>query len=331
MPEKISKHLKHLSYLWVTDELSNSEKIKFERTLSKSPLLKSYVKELQSSLGLISHLEEKQPSESFLQGQRNLLRGRILSLETESIYSRFLRKIRNHLQRTEFLLFPKRPILAVVTYLFIGLIIGRYFLAPQLSQEPSTIAEIPIEKRIQSILEKEQLIATNIELKENGSNQIAFQLRAEDEFSYTGNPEDNLVKELLFYFLLNDNNPGRRLRSVKLMSEFTATDEVKMVMLSALLTDNNPGVRLRSIRSLSAFEIDKQISDVCIKVLLEDDNPAVRMEALKILTKYPEDRLYPILQVVARLDENEFIRNEAGKFLDKMGSRLKPQQIGKES
>ncbi len=331
MHEKIPKRLKRLSYLWVTDELSNSEKIKFERRLSKSPILKSYVKELQSSFGLIPHLEGKHPSDPFLKGQRNLLRGRILSLKAESPYSRFLTKIRNFLQRAEFLFFPKRPILAVVAYLLIGLIIGRYFLAPQLSQEPGTITEIPIEKRIHSILEQEQLVATNIELKRNGSNQIAFQLRAEDEFSYTGNPEDNLVKELLFYFLLNDNNPGRRLRSVKLMSEFTATDEVKMVMLAAILSDNNPGVRLRSIRSLSAFEIDKQISNVCIKILLEDDNPAVRMEALKILKKQPEERLYPILQVVARLDENEFIRNEVGKLLNQMESKLKPQQIGKES
>jgi hypothetical protein len=189
----------------------------------------------------------------------------------------------------------------------------------------------PIKQRIQNIMENRTLAATSIDYPKNGTDKITFQLKAEDKFSYTGGVEDALVRDLLYYLLLNDNNPGRRLRSVKLMSEISTDNESKMVLVSALLTDQNPGVRLRAIRKLAKYPKDKTLTEACMKVLLEDKNSAVRMEALKILSQYPEEQFLPVLQVVSRLDENEFIRNEAARLLDQMEGTYELQSIGDEN
>lgn len=173
-----------------------------------------------------------------------------------------------------------------------------------------------MEERIQSILAQGDLAATRIEPVTNGSDRITFRLKAEDDLTYTGGAEERLVRELLYYLLLNESNPGRRLQSIKLISRFDEDDEMKMVLVAAVLSDENPGVRLRAIRNLASYPVDKIIRDACVKLLLEDGNTAIRMEALNILIRDPDQRLVPILQAVTRLDENPYIRSQASTLLE---------------
>ena len=331
MREKISKHLKYLACLYVEGELSSREMKLFEKELEQSPELRSYVHELHSSLDIVSNLPLKKPTEAFLRGQRNLLRGRIEALKKEPIYATIFRKLEQVFHNIKiFFLVPGRPVLLAVTYILIGLIVGRFLFVPFSTSKTTDIQAISIERRLQDIMKNRRLAAKSIEILKNGTDQVTFQLKAEDEFSYTGGVEDALVRDLLYYLLLNDDNPGRRLRSIKLMSEISADNESKMVLVSALLSDQNPGVRLHAIRKLAKYPKDKIVTEACVKVLLEDDNSAVRIEALKILSQYPDKEFLPVFQVVARLDKNEFIRNEAARLLEQMEGVSELQSIGDE-
>ncbi|MFQ6674301.1 MAG: HEAT repeat domain-containing protein [Fidelibacterota bacterium] len=320
MPEKLSARLKHLATLYVTEELTPGQAERFEERIEQSSLLRQYVEELKSALDLSQQLRSKEPPEIFLKHQRNLLKAKIDMLPGKSVEGTIGRTGRIILDRMDRLFSPRvRPALVAASYVILGLILGRYLLvSPDAPWGPPEQSQAWVEDRIQKILASGQLAATHIEPIRNGSDRVTFRLKSEDEFVYTGDIKERVVRELLYYLLLNESNPGKRLQSIKLISEYTADDEMKMVLVAALLSDKNPGVRLRAIKNLSLYPVDKTIRDTCIKTLLEDDNTALRMEALKILVRNPHESLLPVLQAVSRLDENEFIRAEAGRLLDRL-------------
>ncbi len=327
MPE-LSKRLKERASLYVLGALSSRETESFEKDLEKSNALRRYVEELTATLEAVSHVPSKEPSESLLQRQRNLLRGRIDMMRAEPFYDSFVRKAKDILYSLyELFFFSGKPALAAVTYVLIGLFVGRFLLvSPTVTETPIT-PTLTVEERIQRLMDTDQLAETQIRPMGNGTKKVAFRLKAEDEFTYSGGVKDETVRDLLAYLLLNETNPGKRLRSVKLLSDLTPDEEMKMVLVSAVLHDENPGVRLRAIKNLNNYAIDKTIRDACTKILLEDQNTAVRMEALRILAKDPHERLVPVLQVVSHLDANEFIREEAAAMLDALTSFTTPQRI----
>jgi len=328
MSEKLSKRVKEQANLYVMGALSPKEKESFEQELERSDPLKTYIEELTSTLDVLSHLPSRQPAESLLQRQRNLLRGRIDMLHAEPFYRPILRKIKDILWSiSDFFLFSRRPALAAVTYLVIGLVVGRFLLFPPATEKVPITPALTVEERIQQIMKAGQLAETQIQPMREGTNKVAFRLKAEDEFEYSGGLKDETVRELLAYLLLKEKNPGKRLRSLKLLSDLSPDEEIKMVLVAALLSDENPGVRLRAIKNLATYPIDKTIQDACTKILLEEQNTAIRMEALNILAKDPDERLIPVLQVVSRLDANEFIREEATAILDELGDSFNSPSI----
>jgi len=328
MPDKLSKRLKEQATLYVMDILSPEEKATFEQELERSDQLETYLNELLSTLRVVSHLPSKQPSETLLQRQRNLLRGRTDIMKAEPFYSLFIRKIKDITWSiSDFFFFTGRPAVAAVTFLLIGLIVGRFLLFPTTTPDLPTTPELTVEERIQQIIKAGQLAETQIQPLSNGTNTVAFRLKAEDEIEYAGGLKDETVRELLSYLLLNEANPGKRLKSLKLMSDLTPDEEMKMVLVAALLSDENPGVRLRAIKSLATYPVDKTVQDACTKILLEEQNTAIRMEALNILARNPDEKLIPVLQVVSRLDSNEFIREEAAAILDELGDSINSQSI----
>jgi len=156
-----------------------------------------------------------------------------------------------------------------------------------------------------------------IKFAENGhkDGQIRFAVESRQNLELSGTVNDELIANLLFYLLLHDQNPGKRLKAVKLLQNSQPAQETKMVLVSALLTDSNPGIRLKSIRLLSTYEPGKIIQDACMKVLLEDENEAVRLSAMDIMEMAPDVSMIPALQVVSVLDENDFIRDRAQELL----------------
>lgn len=316
MPERIPDRLKKLAFMYTAGELRANQAAKLEKRMEASPALKELVEELRHMLSLVQTGEEKEPPGDFLIHQRNLLRARIEALASPSPVRSVLKGVRAALERSfQVATLQRRPALAAVSYLVLGLVIGRFLLSPGTRSLGPGMPTASVEDRIQGILARGNLAASRIEPVSNGSDRITFRLKAEDDLTFTGGVEERLVRELLYYLLLNESNPGRRLQSIKLISHFDEDDEMKMVLVAAVLSDKNPGVRLRAIKNLASYPVDKTIRDTCVKLLLEDDNTAIRIEALKILIQKPDQRLVPILQAVSRLDENPYIRSQSAALL----------------
>lgn len=316
MSEPVTDRLKELAVLYVVEELSGKELTDFERILSEDDALTSYIDELRTTLGDAASLPFREPSEAFLKGQRNILRGRIHLISKEPFLARVGDSIRRRLSAVaDSLSAPKRPVLAAIGYVVVGLLIGRFLLTWPITMGdflPSTFAD---EQRLLKAMEMGQLKAERMQFVQNGTERLVFHLKDDDEFTYTASPQDDITRDLLGYIALNEPNPGKRLKSIKLATSLTADEKVKMILVSALLDDDNTGIRLRAIKSLTDYPDDNTIWKAAMKALLEDDNTAVRIEALSLLARNPRESLIPVLQVVSRLDENEFIRDEAEAVL----------------
>ncbi|MCJ7801077.1 MAG: hypothetical protein MUP82_01815, partial [Candidatus Marinimicrobia bacterium] len=98
MPNNISEQQKKQAALYICNALSITSKRKFEQELKTNSELLNYVNELKSSIETTREISTIGPSEEFLQGSRNLLRGKIQVLSNKeksvSVLSSILNKIK---------------------------------------------------------------------------------------------------------------------------------------------------------------------------------------------------------------------------------------------
>ena len=305
MPKSLSDNQKNLASLYVLDAFTEAEQITFENELPQNENLHSYVRTLESTLNVTSSAKMATPDEIELQSQRNLLRTNIDAMASEEV--KIAPGIWEYLKAWIQTPTPAWVNLASVAAAFA---LGLYMMKPIPQQTP----EKP-EIDIKELLRSGQL--GQIKFADNGhrDGQIRLAVESRQDLELSGSANDELITNLLFYLLLHDQNPGKRLKAVKLLQNSQPAQETKMVLVSALLTDSNPGIRLKSIRLLSTYEPEKVIQDACMKVLLEDENEAIRLSAMDIIEMVPNSSMIPALQVVSVLDENDFIRDRAQELL----------------
>jgi len=306
MPD-ISNKIKEQATLYVMDVLSADERQAFENNLNSDESLKKYVLELQNTLSLTAESFDFKPSEEELQGQRNLLRARVNQLGSQKSTVPVMAKFRDVFER---ILSPRQPVWAVASYVVIAFVAGRFLLNP--------MQDVPTNNGLSSaailgLIQEGALSDVQIEKSENDNIRLAVETKQNVDVS--GGTNDETVQQILYYLLLNDANPGKRLKAVNLLEKVPEHDNKKLVLISSVLSESNAGVRLRALELLSKFETDKTIRDACLKILLEDENEAVRMGALSILANSPSADIVPALRVVSLMDKNEYIRERSAEVM----------------
>ena len=79
-------------------------------------------------------------------------------------------------------------------------------------------------------------------------------------------------------------------------------------MIYALINDDNPGVRLKAAETLTVSHFNRDIMNALLRALLIDDNNAVRMQAIQALKKFNDKEVTVVLKEKMVSDENEYIR-----------------------
>lgn len=322
MPKSLSDHQKKLASLYVLDALTEAEQITFEHELTQNEDLQSYARSLESTLNVTSSAKMATPNEIELQSQRNLLRENIDTMASEE-EKKITPGIWEHLKR-----WIQTPTPAWVNLVSVAtaFVLGLYMMKPI----PQQIPEKP-KIDIKELLKSGQLDQIKFAEDSHMGGQIRFAVESRQDLKLSGTANDELIANLLFYLLLHDQNPGKRLKAVKLLQNSQPAQETKMVLVSALLTDSNPGIRLKSIQLLSTYEPGKIIQDACMKVLMEDENEAVRLSAIDIMEMAPDVSMIPALQVVSVLDDNDFIRDRAQELLRTFSSDQTDSRVEAES
>ncbi|NOZ04400.1 MAG: HEAT repeat domain-containing protein [FCB group bacterium] len=326
MPDKISRQLQKQASLYVLESLTAGEKSKFEAELKANASLNQYVQELRETLEATQLLTAVKPTEEYLAGQRNLLRGRIEQFEWQRKHKFSMESVLLSLESLKDTLFQShQPVWAVITYVVIAFFAGRFILGPE-PTIPDNLRSTP-QIDIRKLISSGALSSAEINVTGNGHPAVNFALETNQSVNVSGGFQDETIRQLLFYLLLYDRNPGNRLKAVKLLENVTPIDEAKMVLTSSLLSDPNPGVRLRAVKLLEQYEPDNLLLDACQKVLLEDNNEAVRMGALNILAKQPTEKVIPTLQIVSLMDENDYIRDQATEILANLKDKISAESI----
>ncbi len=321
MSKELSNHLKEQAFEYITGLLSGSELTTFQESISANKDLKNLINEYQSVLKTSSKAFSFTPGEEGLQSQRLQLRGRIDQLVEQKNESRSFTDIIMGIRK--FLTAPQ-PAWAVITYMIFAVVIGKMV--------PVSIFDnaIPVNERsinVADLLQSQDLKNIKLVNSQNGDGRIHFALETGSDMDISGKLNDENIKQLLFYLLLNDDNPGKRLKAVRLLKESAPKMDVQSVLVSALLTDTNPGVRLRSIKILKNYASSELIIDACIKILLEDENEAVRQHALEIIIDHPMEKSLPVLQIVSVMDENDYIKAQAAMTLQSFRESVEPDVI----
>jgi len=324
MPNKNDIKCQQLASLYVLNALNSTEKDKFEERLKNDAELREFVQKCKSTLDSVKSAANYEVSDEYLQAQRNLLRGRIDLLNRERkatpIWSTVKEKSDNVLN---LLIFGKQPGWAIATYIVLAIFAGRLVFAPS-SDNNVAMNNQP---NINELIEAGGLSNVAINVSDNFDSPIQFVSLGDNNLNFAGGLQDKKIRQMLYYLLLNDENPGNRLKAVRLLENVQPDEESKLVLISSLLSEPNSGVRLNSIKLLEKYRLDDRIINACQKVMLEDTNEAIRIEALKILSKEPTVDLIPLLQLVSNMDDNEFIRDESRKLLSSLKNPVSIENI----
>ena len=314
MPNNISNQQKKQAALYICNALSITSKRKFEQELKTNFDLLNYVNELKSSIETTREISTIGPSEEFLQGSRNLLRGKIQVLSnqetTNSGLSTIFDKIKNGITS---LAKTRQPVWAVATYVIIGLIAGRLLLTPG-GDKPIDISgqeKVDMNKLIQSGM----LSDLQIDQSTLSPSSIKLVSHTDNRFNVSGNVNDKNIKQILYYVLLNDGNIDNRYQAGKQIERITPDNESQMVLISSVLSETDPKVKMQSMETLTQYQSSTELINACKRILLDDRNYEMRLKSLNILEKNKSIDLIPLLEVVSKMDDNSKVRVKARELL----------------
>ena len=225
----------------------------------------------------------------------------------------------------EYILPNYKIALGSVALLAAGILIGRLALSP--TQQQSGVL-LPTTGKVAAFPEGDTRI-TNVRFlnADAGGDQIEFTFDAVSPVHMKGSINDERVQKVLAHSLINDQNPGVRLRSVNAFSaqiqNLKLPDrDVKAALILAMKTDDNPGVRREALKTLQSFPFDEEIKQAFLHVLMRDKNPALRIAAINSLDStrvqgQPTDKgLLEVLKQRMQSDENNYVRIRAKAVLE---------------
>jgi len=314
MPNNISNQQKKQAALYICAALSITSKRKFEQELKTNSDLRNFLNELKSSIETTKEISTIGPSEEFLQGSRNLLRGKIQVLSKKEtagpITLTILDKIRNSVTSIAKI---RQPVWAIATYVVIGLLVGRLVLTPH-GDKPIDISgqeKLDMNKLIQSGM----LSDLQIDQSTLSPSSIKLVSHTDNRFNVSGNVNDKNIRQILYYLLLNDENVDNRYQAGKQITRITPNNESQMVLISSVLSETDQKVRLQSMKTLTQYQSSTELINACKRILLDDRNYEMRIKSLNFLEKNKSVDLIPLLEVVSKMDDNSKVRVKAQKLL----------------
>ena len=154
---------------------------------------------------------------------------------------------------------------------------------------------------------------------------IEFVFEAIRPIQMKGSLEDPLVQRVLSFAVVNEQNPGVRLKAINAAGSFSQTSpdsEIKNALITAVKTDPNPEVRKEAFYALIKYPYDQSIGGAMVHVLTNDDNAALRIEAINMLQARAKGNIPlandigEVLKTRMQSDSNNYIRTRARTVLE---------------
>jgi len=160
--------------------------------------------------------------------------------------------------------------------------------------------------------------------RDASDGQVEFEFDAVKPVRIKGSINDENIKNILTYSMLNVENPGVRLNSINAISKEDnsgADPEIKAAIISVAKFDENPGVRRQAIKLLNKYNSDEDAKKALLFVLMNDSTSGNRIEAINSLVKAQKegakfnDKELSVFRQKMEADDNQYIRYRAKTVL----------------
>ncbi len=308
--------------LYQIDELGSDERIALENHLKTCAECTRELEEVKKLHSIVTGVQSVEVTDQLLAEARQQFRAALRAELTKQTWWDRL----HDLIGGEYA--PRYAIaLGSVVALALGIFIGALVFGPssQLGRSLSLSAD-----QTQQMLRGDTRI-TNVRFvnPEAKGGEVEFTFDAIMPVRIKGNLQDERVSRILAQALLDEQNPGVRLRTVNALASHTnpqslADQQVKRSLITALTTDDNVGVRREALAALSKYTMDDEIKKAVLFVLDKEKNPVLRIEAIKMFERMrvqgvPVDSdLLRVLQEKTEKDDNNYIRLRAKAFLQEV-------------
>ncbi len=308
-------------------ELSDADQRALDAHLKTCDQCRAYQAELDRFRMVMAQAAPARPGETDLLDARanlwsNLTLGRAENRFSNGWISRFV----DGLQGLTNSVFPQyRTVLAGALLLFIGLA-GGYYLA---FQGDRTLEFAAPGMNRTDLLNNDDVAISNVRFVDSDvpDGTLGLRFEAVRPVQIMGPVDDPEIQRILTFAVLNEQNPGVRLRAVNAVStsERLHSDfEIRDALVTALKTDSNAGVRGEAFNALSRYPFDEVIRDAMIYALMFDDNAALRISAINRLQEQGpalfDENLERVLRTRMVLDENAYIRTKARTVLSNLSA-----------
>ena len=205
-----------------------------------------------------------------------------------------------------------------------GLAAGYLLFAPPKALTPHGAAASPA---AEAVLNEGDVRVTNVRFLNTGDagGEVEFAFDAVRPVHMKGSIGDEKIQKILTHAMLNEQNPGVRLKSVSAIASRSTPDrEVKAALITALKTDENPGVRKEALRALRSYPFDPEVKAAYLYVLTHDATAGLRIAAINQLDSAAaagatvDQDILNVLKERMRSDDNNYIRLRAKAVVDEV-------------
>ena len=309
------------------DELSDQDQQRLDAHLESCDRCRAYRARLDEFRLVMEEAAPSRPGEADLQDARgNLWSNVTLGRPEHRLTKGWFDRVVDGLQRLTFNAYPSyRSAVGGALLLFIGLVAG-YYLAFQ-GGRTNGFAAPGMDQT--DLLTNDDVAISNVRFVDSdvSDGMLEFQFEAVRPVQIRGTLDDPGIQRVLTFTVLNEQNPGVRLRAVNAVrasERLHSAQEIKDALVTALKTDSNSGVRGEAFNALSRYPFDEGIRDAMIHTLVFDENPALRINAINRLqdqvpASFDED-LERVLRSRMVTDENAYIRTRARTVLSNLSA-----------
>ena len=307
---KKCKQFHRLIWLSVYDEISDEQQNLLKEHLKDCTECQLDFEEAQQAIKLLNQKVQITPSEKMMKEIRTELHQRLLLMTQPKVKKNWLMRMK------QIVTLDFNPVLrfsAAVVMLLFGIIIGRFFFTPESMNFQQNFPD----------LDNTKIANVRSVYYDPASGNISIQLSTFNNLTVKGSPEKPEIQQLLAKTLLQENRPNIRLETVNVLSKTRSFNrQVIEALIQVLEKDENPGIRLKAVKLLSIIPVDSSLRDlitrIFLKVLLKEKNTAIRIQALNGLEKLTEKSFIPALYQAAKKDTNEYIRNKAVHIIERI-------------
>jgi hypothetical protein len=313
--------------LYLIDELDENDRRTIEQHLATCADCQSLRAELERLHAVVTEHALDEASDALLHGGRQQLHRSLVAVTRRgSVVRAFVEWLNNPIHPGVRIAFSRAAMLVV------GVIAGyALFHRPAVQDRtPSSSggAVATIDSSAEQTREAEPRI-TNIRFIDSDAadGEVEFSFDAVMPVRLKGSVNDPKIQRVLTQAMLNERNPGTRLRSVNAIntdSMLKPDRDVRDALILALKSDENPGVRREAARALQRFPFDDEIKRALLDVLMHDVNSALRVAAINALDaarstySSADEEVRNVLRQKIQSDDNDYVRFRSRTVLEEI-------------